>query len=335
MKRFYWILSFFFIFVFTFCSQNSSTNDDVLTLNDSILVEERHVLDTVLPENIGIKKELLYNKYTLDDVYPYKDTTRSFQWDKIKVSLAHLETLLSRHSSWGVLQNYKNLKGEAPLVKEYHRNAYKRISDKHEVERYQSVPLYSLEDTLTAERYGRDGTFVKHLEDVGSFAKVEAAFFEGQWLVPQKYIKKISDTTIFNKAIFVDLKNQNITTIEKSDSAWLVRSMNPTTTGLHRPPHQQETPVGIFLVQEHKSKMFYLNDGTPNIGGYAPWASRFSNGGYIHGVPVNLPKTEIIEYSPTLGTTPRSHMCVRNASSHAKFIFDWAQPGKSLVFVID
>ena len=36
-------------------------------------------------EDIILKKELLYNKYTLEDSYPYKDTTRGFQWDKIKV----------------------------------------------------------------------------------------------------------------------------------------------------------------------------------------------------------------------------------------------------------
>ena len=81
--------------------------------------------------------------------------------------------------------------------------------------------------------------------------------------------------------------------------------------------------------------MFYYKDGTTNIEGYAPYASRFTNGAYIHGVPVNNVKGKIIEYSSTLGTTPRSHMCVRNASSHSKYIFGWAKPLKSLVIVID
>ncbi|MGL4671009.1 L,D-transpeptidase, partial [Cetobacterium sp.] len=71
------------------------------------------------------------------------------------------------------------------------------------------------------------------------------------------------------------------------------------------------------------------------IDGYAPYASRFSGGGYIHGVPVNLPRTEMIEYSQTLGTTPRSHMCVRNATSHAKYIYEWAEINKGLVIVIE
>ena len=59
----------------------------------------------------------------------------------------------------------------------------------------------------------------------------------------------------------------------------------------------------------------------------------FTDGAYIHGVPVNAPRKTQIEYSPSLGTTPRSHMCVRNATSHAKFIYDWA-PVNELLFCI-
>ena len=111
--------------------------------------------------------------------------------------------------------------------------------------------------------------------------------------------------------------------------------MNPATTGRENPPVMRQTPLGIFVIQNKLPKMQYLKDGTSEIGGYAPYASRFSGGGYVHGVPVNLPGTEMIEYSQTLGTTPRSHMCVRNATSHAKFIYDWAPVEGTLVFVIE
>ena len=111
--------------------------------------------------------------------------------------------------------------------------------------------------------------------------------------------------------------------------------MNPITTGLHRPPYAQETPLGIFLIQEKKQKMIYHKDGTTETGGFAPWASRFTNGAYLHGVPVNVPRTTPIEYSASLGTTPRSHMCVRNATSHAKFIYEWAPAEKTVVFVLE
>ncbi len=115
----------------------------------------------------------------------------------------------------------------------------------------------------------------------------------------------------------------------------MVRSQNPCTTGLHNPPYAHPTPEGMFVVQEKLVKMFYTGDGNSTIVGYAPWASRFTNGAYLHGVPTNSPNGAIIEYSGTLGTTPRSHECVRNASSHAKFIYDWATPDNSLVFVFD
>ena len=63
--------------------------------------------------------------------------------------------------------------------------------------------------------------------------------------------------------------------------------------------------------------------------------SRFTNGAYIHGVPVNVPRTEMIEYSWSLGTIPRSHMCVRNATSHSKFIFDNMPAEATLIVVIE
>lgn len=81
--------------------------------------------------------------------------------------------------------------------------------------------------------------------------------------------------------------------------------------------------------------MYYFHDGTRDLAGYAPYACRFTNGAYIHGVPTSDVDAEIIEYSSTLGTIPRSHMCVRNASSHSKFVYDWVKIKESVVFVID
>ena len=318
------------------CSQKtdkSSALDE--TAQDSVSVEKEEAKPKkIAPEDIEIEKKLLYDQYTLEDTYPYKDTTRSFQWDKIKERLALLESIQSVPVRWGILQNYKNMNGEAPLIKTWRRNEYKRVSDTLVVERYQSVPLFSPNDSVTAERYGRDGSLVKLTNDTtAKFIKISTVNFKGDWLVPRKYVKAIADTVVFKKAVFVDVTNQNIATLEKVDSKWLVRSMNPATTGRHHPPHQQETPLGMFVVQEKKVKMFFLVDGTSKIGGFAPNASRFTNGGYLHGVPVNEPRKSLIEYSASLGTTPRSHMCVRNATSHAKFIYDWAPVKETIVFV--
>lgn len=299
-------------------------------------IVEEIIEKDIKPEDIKIEKELLYDKHSLEDTYPYKDTTRHFQWEKVKERLALLENIQRKPARWCILQNYKNRNGEAPLVKRFERDAYKRIADTLGVERYQGIPLFTLSDTVTAERYGLDGLLTRHLGEEGKFTRVEPVFIGGEWYAPTKYVKLIPDTAVFHKAIFVDRHNQNITTLERKDEgSWLVRSMNPATTGQHRPPYAQETPLGMFVLQEKKTRMIFLKDGSAATGGFAPYASRFNNGGYIHGVPTNAPATRIIEYSYTLGTIPRSHMCVRNATSHAKFIFDWAPVNETIIFVLE
>lgn len=334
MKNIYTIL-ILVLFILCNCSRKEKESQQYnLPTQDSLVSKQLLQTDT-FPKEIAIRKDLIYNKHLLEDSYPYKDTIRVFQWKKIQECLTFLESIQKEPTQWAILQNYKNGNGEAPLVKKYRRNEYKRVSDTLGVERYQSVPLYLPDDTLTPERYGRDGSLIKLIKEGDKFAEIEVVDINGKWMVPLKYIKSINDSISFDKAIFVDRVNQNIATLEKTDSAWLVRSMNPATTGLHKPPYAQETPVGMFIIQEKKAKMVYLADGSKETGGFAPYASRFTNGAYIHGVPVNAPGTQQIEFSSSLGTTPRSHMCVRNATSHAKFIFDWAPVNKSIVFVLD
>jgi len=289
----------------------------------------------VTADDIVIKKDLLYKKYTLEDTYPYKDTTRGFQWDKIKEQLAFVENFQQTPSRYAVLQNYQNEQGEAPTIKDFKRDAYKRVADSFNVARYQAAPLY---DPATAKpvRYGRDGWLVR-IQGADTLARIPIAgvSFDGKYTIPKRYLRLISDSVQFNIINVVDVKNQNICTLEKVDREWLVRSMNPITSGRHKPPHAQETPTGLFVVQEHKSKMFYYEDGTRTYAGFAPYATRFTAGAYIHGVPVNNPSGSIIEYSESLGTTPKSHMCVRNASSHAQFVYKRSKDLSSLVIVID
>jgi len=311
-------------------SQAEQVSQDTLAI-----VDEKPSKPSFTIDNVKLEKELLYDQHTLEDVYPYKDTTRMFQWDKIKERLFFTDSIQLEKASWAILQNYKNRNKEAPLIKVYHRNEYGLVADSFGVARYQSIPLFALSDSVTAERYARDGSLVKYLGEEGSFVKVVTIVDGNEWLIPNRYVKQIGDTVSFRKVIAVDVTNQNIATLEKVNSTWYIRSMNPATTGLHKPPHQQETPLGLFVAQEKKPKMIYLVDGTTETGGFAPHATRFCNGGYIHGVPVNAPRTSLIEFSASLGTTPRSHMCVRNATSHAKFIYDWVDIQQSLIYVIN
>ncbi|ULT24549.1 hypothetical protein KUH03_37290 [Sphingobacterium sp. E70] len=171
---------------------------------------------------------------------------------------------------YAVLQNYQNEKGEAPTIKDFKRDSYKRVSDSFNVERYQAAPLYD-PTTDKPVRYGRDGWLVR-VKGSDTLARVPIAgvSFEGEYTVPKRYLRLISDSVQFNIINVVDVKNQNICTLEKVGKEWLVRSMNPVTSGRHKPPHAQETPTGLFVVQEHKSKMFYFEDGTRTYGGFAP-----------------------------------------------------------------
>lgn len=303
---------------------------------DTVVLQQMEREKRFSKADIVIEKDLLYDQYTLKDTYPYRDTVRYLQFDKMRDRLFLLDSIQIRTSQWAVLQNRGNNNGEGPLVKEWVRNAYKRVSDLYDVERYQSVPLYIPGDSIP-ERYGRDGSLVKFLGENPDSAtyRVESYNAPGIWDVPKKYVTRIEDTVVFRKAIMIDRHNQNISTLEKVGDKWLVRSMNPATTGVHNPPYAHETPEGMFVVQEKKVKMYYLVDGTSRIAGYAPWASRFCNGAYVHGVPTNNPNAPIIEYSWTLGSIPRSHMCVRNASSHAEFVFNWAPVFESIVFVYE
>lgn len=331
----------FMCFIFAGCNNRQKqpvVADQETESKDTVALKPSQPKEDPLTANdITLTKEFLYDQHTLDDTYPYKDTVRSFKWDIIKNCLACIENMqVDKTAKWVVLQNYKNKNREAPLVRKFVRNEYTRVSDTLGVERYQSVPLYMPADSVTPERYGRDGTIAYLKGEEGGFYRIMSTTLKEEWLVPTRYVKLLSDTTAFNHIVFVDRKDQNITTLEHAGKGkWKIRSMNPATTGMHSPPYAQETPLGMFLVQEKKSRMIYTKDGSSETGGYAPYASRFTNGAYIHGVPVNNVNKGTIEFSWSLGTTPRSHMCVRNATSHAKFVFDWATTENSLVVVIE
>lgn len=124
MKR---IPSVLLICISAFASCTSKSGDTVVSdrkLRDSISVEQQ-VSDTIpVKKEVKIEKDLLFDKHILADTYPYKDTTRGFQWDKIRERLELIESISHKNTSWGILQNYKNKNGEAPLIRNYRRDAY-------------------------------------------------------------------------------------------------------------------------------------------------------------------------------------------------------------------
>lgn len=154
---------------------SETASPDSMEVED-ILPFERKPLTAA---DIILVKELLFDKYTLKDEYPYQDTVRSFKWDAIRKCLAFIENLQYDANRWAIFQNYKNVNREAPLVRKYTQNVYRRIADTLGVERYQSVPLYLPSDTLVPERYGRDGALVSFLGETGSFYRVSPVSIEG------------------------------------------------------------------------------------------------------------------------------------------------------------
>jgi hypothetical protein len=282
-------------------------------------------------------KELEYDKYTLQDTYKYEKGTRGFQWDKISSKVDEIENFVNSANSLGIARNYKNVNGKPTLSKIYSIDSYKVVRDEYGRRQDQSIPMYVASDLSTPERYMKDGTLVSILgkDPTNKWVSLKAVGYSGEYWVPVRYIKSI-DTKSFTRIAAVDRANQNLATLEKVDGVWKIRSMVPVSTGADHPPHGLPTPLGTFVVQDKQVSMRYLKDGTTDVfEGFAPYASRFSGGGYLHGVPVNLPRTEIIEYSETLGTTPRSHMCVRNISSHAKWLFTWLPVNNSIVIVFE
>lgn len=289
----------------------------------------------MLTEGVKLEKGLLYDRHTLEDTYKYGKTERQFQWGKINAQIDSLLLFENEAREFGALNNYHNRNGLAPLADSVRQNpSYKGIEDRYGVRRNQAVPFYRQGNLALPERYGRDGALVAILGDSADYVWVSPATFRGKWLVPNKYVDRLGGAD-FRRLVFVDRTNQNVATVEQSDSLWLIRSMNPVTTGARRPPFHWETPLGIYVVRGKLEKMYYLHDGSSGLAGYAPWASRFTGGAYLHGVPVAYPNKTQYEFSWSLGTVPRSHMCVRNATSHAQFVFNWAPVGEALVIVFD
>lgn len=284
---------------------------------------------------VSIQKELIYTKYTLPDEYKaYNNKTRKFQWEMIENHLEAMNLFLSSTKRLGVLRNYKNSNGLPDSTKDSFIDKYNIERDVYNNKRDQGIPLYKSNGDLAPTKYAYDGQFVSIISRDNNFVKVALYDMMGEWYIPVRYVRGIS-TPVFTKTVFIDKKNQNLVTLEKVNSDWVVRSMVPITTGADQLPHFYPTPSGTFIVQEKLLRMNYLKDDSKTeLEGYAPFASRFSGGAYMHGVPVDLPKTENIEFSSTLGTYPRSHMCVRNITSHAEFLFEWAESYKTLVFVI-
>lgn len=261
-------------------------------------------------------------------------TMRVFQFDKMYRAV--LDTEKAREAGpLTFISNYHNLKGYAPL---YHGGEV----DPYGGRRSQSAPGYPNPSDLSEFRYLSDGTLVRVLSSGVKYTRVALVNDEKVYFVPNQYVASPAAVFAVNKAIVIDRANQNEVVFEKIGPDWKIISYTLATTGTTGKYHQP-TPLGFYYGIEKRERFYYYEDGTTKIQGYAPYAIRFSGGAYVHGVPVNYKYDDDgsridpgkSEYSRTLGTVPLSHKCVRNYTSHAKFIYDWYTPGDVVVIVIE
>lgn len=259
---------------------------------------------------------------------------RIFQFDRMHELVLKAEKTAEK-GPLSYINNYHNLKGYAPLYQG-------EELDKTGGRRSQSAPGYPDPSNLSEFSYLGDGTLVRVLSAGTQYTRVALVKDERVYFVPSKYVVTPAAVTAIRKAVVIDRANQNEVVFEKIGENWKVVSYTLATTGTTGKYHQP-TPLGYFYAIERRERFYYYKDGTTDIQGYAPWSIRFAGGAYVHGVPVNYKFNSEggrvdpgkIEYSKTMGTVPLSHKCVRNYTSHAKFLYDLYTSGDMIVVVME
>jgi lipoprotein-anchoring transpeptidase ErfK/SrfK len=182
--------------------------------------------------------------------------------------------------------------------------------------------------------------------EIGDYVLVYLPYSGENFYVPKKYVNvKADHIGELTQVVTVDRKNQNAVVLEYAAGGGRIVSLSYVSTG-KTGGSSMPTPLGAYATLGKASKFFYYGDSNKKLyAGFAPYAVRFTGGVWLHGVPhdipadpetgkVPIPKT-YRETNSTMGTTPQSHGCVRNYTSHAKFLYEWLKVGSSAVAVID
>lgn len=306
----------------------------ILQSKDGGKPEENERLKPQVISSSQLVFNLKYQQYLVPYpyVYEYKGETRSFDFREM-IRLAQVAAAEEEKGRLTFISNYKDSNGKAPLYKGKSMDGDGTLGGA-------AAPAYSDLGQLDEFDYLPDGTLVRILEEEASgFVKVYSLKDKREYFVPEKYVELDRSLKEVNKVIVVDLRNQTIAALENRlnktyfegankilKTEWEIVSYSKCTTG-KLGTYQQPTPEGFFYAIEKKPFFYYLKDGTNEIGGSEPWGIRFTAGAYVHGMSLG-------EYSSAIGTVPLSHKCVRNYTSHAKFLYDWYEEDKTLVIVM-
>ncbi len=296
-------------------------------------------------------------------VYSPVVKAREFRFEEFFNRVKELRADVSKTQS-AYINNVRDTSGRAPKFKG------KQDFDAYGIPRYQAAPAYtSMAKNNSEMRYMQDGLLVSIEGEVNGMYKVRSYDYPGNYYVPKQFISKKNEITDLTQVLAIDLPNQNEITFEYRDGQWYVVSYSYATTGAVA-KYKEATIPGSYKIIQKKDQFLYIHDVKKYIDGYAPYALRFNGGAFIHGVPVGFihEKKDVvikpavldefgnviekavtekrvvegkytvpphIEYSRSLGTIPLSHKCVRNITSHAKFLYELMNLQQSSIVVFD
>jgi len=260
-------------------------------------------------------------------------TPRNFRFDRMQDAVNQLRQQVAQ-GGLHFISNYKNQNGAPPQKGD-------AAVDEYGYRFYHSAPAYEQADTDSDFRYIPDGMLVRILDETDELYHVNVPTFGGDYYIPKKYIDPDVTLSQLNHVVVVDRNQQNQASFELGENGLNLVSYTLSTTGFPG-DFSFETTLGSYKAIEKKDRFEYLKNDTQEIAGYAPFAVRFTGGAYIHGVPVAYEKQDgervdpgPIEYLHTIGTFPRSNMCVRNYTSHAEFLYNWMDSQNGAVIVIE
>ncbi len=258
---------------------------------------------------------------------------RKYDFARMKDAVDKLKQELTR-GGLHFISNYKNQNGTPPQEGNI-------AVDEHGYRVYHSAPAYEEARTDAGYRYVPDGMLVRILNESKDFYYVNIPTFGGNYYVPRQYIDPDVKLNQLHHVLVVDNSQQNQAAFEVVEDDLNLVSYTLSTTGKEG-DFSFKTSPGIYKTLGKRERFEYLQKASEEIAGYAPFATRFSGGAYVHGVPVSYQEQNgqkidpgYKEYLHTIGTFPRSSMCVRNFTSHAKFIYNWMDIQNGAVIVLE
>ncbi|MCI6152151.1 MAG: SH3 domain-containing protein [Fusobacterium perfoetens] len=317
--------------------------NDLPELLDYVFIK---TLYAIIREEPNPKSEVIYNapfntKYQLlekvkvGESYWYKVKTskgigyvfgnnvdvKTFRFEKMLERIKDVEKFINENNQ----NNIKLASTNSYLPNPYNKDM-KRTKDKYGISIDQNiVGVYEKENI---ELHIPDRSVLSVLKINGNKAEVKVEGIpESPLVIDKKYLSynpKIEEG--FEKAIVVDIENQNLAAFEKINGEWTLISYIYAKTGLES-QLGFETPRGSFIVPLLKYEMGYRDIYGADMG-IARYAIRFSGGGYLHGTPVDHVEVDNEDFflkqkEDGLGTFKGTRKCIRNTVSHAKFLFDW------------